>query len=485
MGLNRPVGHLQEILTPVTMEKYRPMLRSHFVRISYLEEDDAYKPSEISLKAVVTGLRKYNFVRRPIPQAQILSATLRLVDLLTPIFVNCKVLTFDEALMTQDLSGSPGFPWYFKYPTKRDVVLHDLELLRWVCDKILVADWEAKYEFCGEFYSVYESVFTIMPKSELRPKEKVDLHQTRDFTGGNFHHLLVSCMLFHDQNMKLMYNPRLHPVTIGIQVPGHQFIDLMWRIWCGWDGDGSGFDLRFPVEVARIIREARKTFIPEHFHQAVDWAYDSAYAGFVYFMGTIYQMFSQKSGWFNTGMDGSLYSWIANEDCFRVEHPTDIMSQVLQLFVNTDDWIMGKKLDWFKFDVLRHKQLLLERWNLDLEIGSSEALPKEALTYLSHTVRMRFVDGLGDFMVAAGNLPKLLASRSWCEPTSSLSFGDAVLAHMLGVRLCLFPWRVDFLEYEAEIDSWLKSYNHTSTTPFILKARLSEYRIGLLHARVE
>jgi len=56
---------------------------------------------------------------------------------------------------------------------------------------------------------------------------------------------------------------------------------------------------------------------------------------------------------------------------------------------------------------------------------------------------------------------------------------------LLGVRLCLFPWRIHFLECEELLDKFLSCILVTPKIKLLLRGRLTEYQIALLHMRVE
>jgi hypothetical protein len=89
-------------------------------------------------------------------------------------------------------------------------------------------------------------------------------------------------------------------------------------------------------------------------------------------------------------------------------------------------------------------------------------------------------------IVAGGNRHKLLSSINWVKSNETLSFEESCLAHLLGIRLCLWPWYSDFVDVDELIDDFLSHLPHkTSMMCQLLKARLTEEQIAYVHLKLE
>ena len=68
---------------------------------------------------------------------------------------------------------------------------------------------------------------------------------------------------------------------------------------------------------------------------------------------------------------------------------------------------------------------------------------------------------------------------------SDFSVDECFLMHLLGLRICLWPWKHEFDLVEERIDAFLGSIEPSPTIRNILKARISEHSILDLHFRFE
>jgi len=241
-----------------------------------------------------------------------------------------------------------------------------------------------------------------------------------------------------------------------------------------YDADGDGCDQRFQLQVARIIRDLRKSFLPSEYGPCVDLLYDAVYAGDVIALGVVYRMFHNKSGWECTGHDNSLYMW-----CSMWLAVTQLtgrrFSDVCRLLVNGDD--LAFSLDCPGIGVVEVSGYLKK---FGIIIGFDAALPRNIseITFLSHHLRERFVSGVGDPVICAGNYTKIVSSINWIKSNNLLSFEESCLAHLVGLRICLWPWYSEFVENEERIDHFLAACVPLSRNMSqILKARISEKEI--------
>jgi len=91
----------------------------------------------------------------------------------------------------------------------------------------------------------------------------------------------------------------------------------------------------------------------------------------------------------------------------------------------------------------------------------------------------------GEIVVAAGNLSKLKSSINWIRKSPDLTFEESCLVHLLGLRVCLFPWPVEFDAIEELIDSFLRGIEWTPRLREFIKARITKGHILSLHTRFE
>jgi len=426
-------------------------------------------PTIMSVEAMKIGLEKSQRIY-PLLDSKLSShATRVLRDELSKIWTLSPakmVLSYEEAVTLINREKSPGFPYYYKYQTKGEVLDNDETLKQLVLS------------MCSG--SKVESIFSLTEKGELRPNEKVLANKTRVFMSSPIHHLLCCLMLFNTQNQMLIDSLGFHPITIGIQIPGAQFVRFLRK--CGnttYDADGSGFDLTFHKDVAAEICQIRSSFLPSEYHDAVKWLYETVYCGFGVALGGLYRVFGNKSGWCNTSHDNSLCMWWYIIYACEKFYPGEKWDKVVTAWINGDDLILSYKGDFRSFcDYLKTQGIYLETDHF-------EPRPFDHCVFLSHHIETRWVRGFGDFLLAAGNLPKLKSSLNWVKTNKNLMFEESCVAHLIGLRMCLYPWADEF----EHVDEILSQYlSQVVITPFIascLSARFNELEMAYLHTRSE
>jgi hypothetical protein len=451
---------------------YRPIGKSHFVHAPWNVSDaeNPYIPSDMSEEALRKCLAKYPQLVKPYTDEELGDAYHWLREQMLPIWSSCKVWTQQEAIDDCDLSKGSGHPYHYEAPTKEQALDMFASEIERDTERVLAGDETVDMPSC------------LTLKDELRTEERVKAHKTRGFNASNFVHLLASKRLFGDQNNRLHEARGSHPITLGISVPGDEFVSAILRLGNeANDADGDGYDLNVNLGLMRVIRDVRKSFLPEEFAAAVDLLYDTIYAGDTIAAGVIYRLICQKSGWANTGDDNSLHLWLA----LYITHKRlggSITSW--SNLINGDDWATGKMEPCgYKFvDVVAD----LAKNGIKMSYENPESRSAMEITFLSHSIRERFVRGFGDVLVAAGNRAKLRSSLNWVHVNDTLTFEESCLAHLLGIRLCLWPWRADFLEVDELVQEFLDKMPHKSqTTRQILKARLTEEHIALIHFSME
>lgn len=451
---------------------FRPIGKSHFKHAPWNIEERGvrYVPSDMSVEALKNSIVKYAREVKPYTEQQLDKAEQYLFDKMKPFWSGSKVWDQREAIDDCDLSKGSGHPYHYYAPNKElalDMFAEDIERN---VNAVLSGD------------ETVEMPSSLTLKDELRTEERVKAHKTRAFNASNFIHLLASKRLFGDQNNRIHANRGQHPITLGISVPGDEFVSAILRLGKrSYDADGDGYDLRVNLGLMRVIRNVRKRFLPECYHKAVDLLYDAIYCGDTITAGVIYRMICQKSGWENTSDDNSLHLWLA---LFLAYDELGLNFDDSFAMINGDDLAYGDPLDCpiTIVDVAR----VLSQYGIHIVTEHPEPRDCFDLTFLSHHLVERCLVPFGDIVVAAGNRDKLLSSLNWVRMNDNLSFEESCLAHLLGIRLCLWPWRFEFLEVDDLIDSFLESMSVKSPlVKQLLKARLTEEHIASIHLSLE
>lgn len=454
---------------------FRPLGKGHFTEAPWSTADDIlncnYLPSSMSLDALVKCQSKALDPLVSYSEDKLGAMYQFGLVKLSGVWFGDNVSTYSEAMELCNLAKSPGYPWYYTSNSKYDVTICDGQELQETTIKLLG----------GEDMFL---PFSLTLKDELRTRDRVANYKTRGFNASGFVHLLASKVCFSKQNQKLHDNFGRLPFTIGITVPGVGFVSAVLSLGkeqnC-YDADGDGCDQRFNLSIARVIRELRKAFLPLELHACVDILYDSVYAGSTIALGVIYRLFHNKSGWECTGDDNSLYFWLALFDaCVTLTglSPDEVMRQL----INGDD--LGLSLNHPKLTI-QSLQEYLKQYNVLISFDNPNPRFAHEINFLSHHLRERYVKGLGDVFVAAGNLDKLTSSVNWIKTGNEFSLEENCVLHLLGLRICLWPWKSEFERINEMLDSYLSTIVVTPVIRDMLKARLPENEIVSINFRLE
>jgi len=165
--------------------------------------------------------------------------------------------------------------------------------------------------------------------------------------------------------------------------------------------------------------------------------------------------------------------------CFHF-FPDRDPEEVMASLINGDDLAVCQKLgEFYEFC------LWLKQYNFHVEADNWAPRDPTQIVFLSHHLEERWVSGFGNFLVCAGNRDKILSSLQYIKKSNTLSFEESCVAHLVGLRICLFPWAVDFEECDNLLSRYLKSI---TMTPFIrdcLKGRFSVRELARMHTKVE
>jgi len=455
---------------------YRPVGKSHFVPMPFGVrggdcDNDKYLPSAMTVKALSKSVTKALDPLCSYPPEKYDKIFVYLRSRLASMWWGENVTPYDEAVALLNFEKSAGYPYYYDCADKAEALQKHGDEIQSEVGAVVAGEerWLP---------------FSLTLKDELRTRERVAEEKTRGFSASGIVHLIASKMMFSKQNDKLVVNFGKHPVTLGVSVPGPQFVravlSLGSRRNC-YDADGDGCDQRFNLGIARVIRELRKAFLLKDYHACVDLLYDAVYAGDVIALGVVYRMLHNKSGWENTSHDNSLYMWGVLFEAVESLSQREF-EDVCELLVNGDDLALS-----LETENLSIKDLAEYLAGYGVRISYDVVAPRFCtdITFLSHNLKYRFVSGFGDILVAAGNREKLVSSLHWVRLSKSLTFEECCLAHLLGIRICLWPWRIDFLEVEEIIDNFLSGVYLTENMSLLLRGRLSEVEILNLHLRLE
>lgn len=454
---------------------FRPLGSSHFVPAPWQHSSETpYRPSVMSEAAMANGVLKSMLPLRDIDESLLTKMEAYLEYRYGGLWGGDNLTSYPEAVSLLNLVKSPGHPYYYTCEDK-ECTLN--------C-------------FAGEVQSEVASImagedrwspFTLTLKDELRTADRVAAQKTRVFSASNIVHLLVGKCLFTKQELKLRAALGQHPVTIGVGVPGPQFVKTVLSLGrqrnC-WFYDIGGCDQKFLLQVARIIRNVRCNHLPPDCKSAVHWYYDSVYGGYVICCGCVHVMLHNKSGHELTADDTSIYI-----DGLQAGYVMDVtgcapgeVPGFVRLIQNGDD---GACSYWDPRLSGPGFREWCAQFGVDVELERDEPCFAEEGTFLSHSLRERFVPGLGDVIVAAGNRAKLQSSIEWLRLNQDFGLEENALMHLLGLRINMWPWKSDFEDLESLIDSYVDSIETTPEISRILKARIPESKIIDINFRLE
>jgi len=454
---------------------FRPLGQSHFIPAPWqVSADTAYLPTVMSEEALRKGIQK---AREDLPEQISDERYERVFNYmymrLSKLWAGNNLMSYEEAVGRLNLDKSPGFPFYYECDDKACALTCKGHVIKKAVEDVM----SGKEMWLPS---------TLTLKDELRSADRVRDGKTRVFSASSMVALIASKMLFDKQNDKLREHLDEHPLTIGIQVPGPHFVKRVLTLsrQCNCTAsDLSGCDQRYVLWAARLVRDCRKIGIPPEYHAAIDLLYDEDFAGDVICMGCVYKMYHNKSGRNNTGDDNGLMQWAVTADYVLETEKCEIseVDNFWEGMFNGDDGLTAWWGDCSGVGWRDH----LKQFNTIVELETEEPKHSEELTFLSHHLKERNVSGLGDIIIAAGNRTKLLSSREWLRRNADFSVEENALAHLLGLRIALWPWRADFVDVEELIDQYVDTIETTPSIRDILKARIPEQQIINLHVRFE
>lgn len=469
---------------------YRPLGQSHFQEAPWADPNrpsDDYLPSAMTLDALKKAKKWSMAPLYSYSERQVNYVYGQLCEIFGPMMEGDNFLPIEELRHRISWNKSPGYPYYFNTFTNSQAMA------------VYGAEIHEKYYTMlsgGELWMP----FSVTLKDELRTKEKVADESTRAFDATSLPFNMLCKSMFALQNDRIMEHVGAHPVTLGVSLPGPQFVNLTLSLGVNPPelqpetngGDGKHWDQTCNLSLTRAVRDFRKRFQAPHFSSLIDYIYDTVYAGDRIACGVVYKVLHQCSGWENTGTDNSLVLLGALIDAFHELTGLD-WKEYFKVHTNGDDFrhrIVGKVKckDGALLSAARIKTYLAQ-YGIEVEYESETPVLCYQATYLSHHLRSRWVSGIGEIMVAAGNLSKLQASINWVPVSSNVSFEESCVMHLLGLRICLWPWPVEFAGIEEKLNNYLQSLKKDNllsmTILDLLRARIPETAIIAIHTKLE
>lgn len=288
------------------------------------EASVSYLPTALDRQAYYNGIRKQAVISQLWDDNDASDCLNLLEYYYGGVLGNCDVVPFDEVDSSTDLGTSPGFPLYFRYAFKSDVEGGALDWVRQITEEYLACNIHVI------------PVWTATLKDEMTLQQKARDHVTRLFKNGPWWFLRVGKHLFGEQNARMHELVGSHPNTIGVQMPGTEFLNIFFDgqmvfdqlVSGGYtplkdglppthgpyvglrDDDKGSWDASFPLTGAACLRDFRANHLAPELYPVVSNYYDDTYCGRVAYGGNLCFNPSQNSGGILTGDDNSLANTI-------------------------------------------------------------------------------------------------------------------------------------------------------------------------------
>jgi len=432
----------------------------------------AYGPSKITEEAMLVGRSKYERPQRQLPSEFLEAAYKTVYSRIFPLWVGLKQYTFEESCALVDGSKSPGFPFFYKFKDN-EAALADMVNVR--------------YWFDAWLSGAVSGIFQGTPKDELRKIEDGVTKRARLFAAAPLIMTIAGNMCCRAQNEALQKSLAhgIHPVKIGIPVPSPYFVAEFMNLHDNCiDADGDAWDSSFPVAIALLIWRLRCAAAPD-LKPMLDRYYQTVYMGLVNILGRVTALFGNKSGHLCTGIDNSLYSLIAlligYMAIFGVDKVESFWKEILALISGDDlalsctDQVAPRLLECFVY---------LKKYGINYSLGTPHFVDRCSIQFLSCRLQRYFDHEQQRFIwLCAGNLPKLQASLYYFKRSTTMTNDVAQLVHLLGLRICLFPWPVFFNQVNDMIDRLYDRFDPSHRA--VIAARISERSIIRIHTGYE
>lgn len=395
-----------------------------------------YSVPDLTAKSALYGLSRYIHEQRTISSLE-MQTLLQWMQIEFGPYLATEMWTKSEAIGALDFKKASGLPWCTICGTQKGDAIHYAALkLGITAQDVGDSQLEAIYDFFEQDFKTFTPIFKLTLKDEIRLKKPA-----RSFLPAPLQSILVGNRLFGAQNELLARFAMVHPMTIGLQIPGRSIINLFdnlgkFSVNCA-DADGSAFDANFPLWAAELILNLRCKYLPEEYHELARRYYETTYNGMVACAGFVYHLIGNRSGHTNTSVDNSFLECAGFMlKAIRAGLDYSEFKKLLLYYVNGDDVVWSSKSPLFSpRSMVSHMESLGVYW----ECGSAEFCKVTEVTFIGmQRVNRLFRDH--EYSLYSFRRDKILnSSKYWLKGSASidkiakivslviLTFGDAEL----------------------------------------------------------
>lgn len=284
-------------------------LRSDF----HAERTPTFEPPTQRFEDMVKGLLYYAYPKGAITTVEFDIVLGWMHAIFGPYFASAVRLSKAEAIWRLDKNKSPGWYWRTRHGSRKGDVLRFISRELGIVEPEAISPEEPAYQewanqvfdYLHRFHETNAPIFSATLKDELRATGKAP----RLFVAGPIENATVGNWLFGGQNDSLMQHVLMHPVAMGIEMPGWQLCTLLHRLAEFGDVvafDAAKWDASLPLWLPLLCAALRKRYLPTDLHADVDLYYSGVYQGWVEVHGEFLRVLGQKSGQTLTASDNSL-----------------------------------------------------------------------------------------------------------------------------------------------------------------------------------
>lgn len=329
--------------------------------------------------------------------------------------------SFEDAVYLMDEDKACGEPYNHLYGPKKGDVLK----------KVPIED------LIQDFWS-YRQVAKATLKDELRVVGK----DARVFVPANIAMILVGNHLFAAQNEALYNRHNDMPIKVGMSAPGGEAYTF-WKSLSLLKGefhqfDGAQNDCHFSPDLALLIREFRKHYLPENCAKMVDRYYDLTYRFLCHVDSGLYEFIGQQTGHTNTAADNSLGY------LFLLMYHALLNDLTFEQFMENKYAIVGDDVLLCDYTEKFRPSLMDKTWN---RLGMYLESPAEHESFYDlmfmgmHPVKVNLF-GFDDILYAY-KLDKMLNSVNYCRKSATVA---ERLQKLVVLAILIFAHRKEFLE---------------------------------------
>jgi len=438
-------GEIVSYLQPVGYADNRPLPTNNYIpSVFYGDVIDAeYAPALLKdpLDALQDGLRKYLAVKRICSDRLMDLARQYLECVFSVVFVDIVQISRAEAYERLDLDKNPGFPYYFVAPDKaRAIQLYEVD---YIVEQELM-------------FGNQETIYSTTLKSEMRDVEKFP----RLFTPAPLHSTVVGNQLYGAQNDAIQDTRNMHPIKLGVSMPGHEFTTLFFGLPSDFHKahfDIKGCDVSVCLSIIAVIRDFRAKHIAQQFIKGHKAYYSKVYCGFVYVLGRIIQLLGQRSGSTLTFTDNSFFVLciVYSAFCELTGVPMEKATTDLVVVDGSDDAMLAWHSRYTSlFNIVTLANFLWKNFGVILESPAINPVSIQDLYFFSqHLVSVSLPHlNIDVCWIAAGNKEKILSGFRYVKGVD-LYINFQRFAALLTV---LFPYYDEFCYWRKKVLSEMK-----------------------------